>query len=202
MLDLSQSEVHPDPLVQLRRWVDEAEQTGSPWPDVMVLATATLDGFPSARAVVMRGLDDSGLVFDTDHQSRKAAELRANPRGAAVFLWPEHQRQARVEGSVATVPAEESDQRFRAAPREQRLAILASSQGQVLASREDLARRLRELSDAYAGREVPRPGHWGGYRLRPSSVELWQARSDRLHDRLVYRRPAEGDEWVVERLSP
>ncbi|MDP8992949.1 MAG: pyridoxamine 5'-phosphate oxidase [Actinomycetota bacterium] len=201
MRRLGEGEGEPDPLVELGRWLDDAKRAGSPWADAMVLATSTPDGRPSARAVVMRELDHRGLVFDSDYQSRKAAELRDNPVGAAVFLWPEHQRQARVEGPVETVPAGESDRRFRAAPREQRLAIVASMQSQVVAGPEELERRVGELEETYAGREVPRPDHWGGYRLRPLAVELWQARPNRLHDRLLYRRRHEGG-WIVERLSP
>jgi pyridoxamine 5'-phosphate oxidase len=140
------------------------------------------------------------LVFDSDYQSRKAEELEANPWAAVVFLWPQLQRQARGEGRVERLSAEESDRRFAAAPREQRLAVHASLQSQVVADPEDLSRRLKELEEAYSGLDVPRPAHWGSYRLVPEVIELWQGRPDRLHHRLRYRRGEGG--WRVERLSP
>ncbi len=167
----------------------------------MSLATCSAVGRPSVRAVVLRDLDGSGLAFDSDYQSRKAAELWANPWAATVFLWPDLQRQVRVEGPVEPVTAEESDRRFRAAPEEQRLAILASLQSRVVAGRRELERRLEELEKAFAGADVPRPSHWGGYRLRPDEVEFWQGRANRLHDRLLYRRRGE-EGWSMERLSP
>lgn len=188
-------------MAQLRAWLHEAESTGSAWADVMVLATSSLAGRPSARAVVMRGFDEAGFVFDSDHQSRKAVELADNPWGAVVFLWPHLQRQVRGEGRVERLSAEESDRRFAAAPRQQRLAIHASLQSQVVAGTEELTRRREEVEAACWGRDVPRPAHWGSYRLRPDLIELWQGRSDRLHDRLLYRRLS-GTGWSMERLSP
>ncbi len=189
-----------DPVVQLRAWLEEAVGTGSEWAEVMVLATSTPAGRPSARAVVMRHFDQAGFVFDSDYQSRKARELEANPWAAVVLLWPLLQRQVRGEGRVERLSAEESDRRFAAAPREQRLAIHASLQSQVVAGAEELTRRREELEAAYVGVDVSRPAHWGSYRLVPEVIELWQARPDRLHDRLLYRRGTDG--WSMQRLSP
>lgn len=200
MSRLDEREAGADPVAQLRAWVEEAAATGSEWAEVMVLATSTPTGRPSARAVVMRQLDEAGLVFDSDYQSRKAQELEANPWSALVFLWPRLQRQARGEGRVERLSAEESDRRFAAASREQRLAIHASLQSQVVGDAEELSRRLKELEEAYSGLDVPRPAHWGSYRLVPEVIELWQGRPDRLHHRLRYRRVEGG--WRMEHLSP
>ena len=190
-----------DALAQLRSWIDQARASEEPWAEVITLATCGREGRPSARAVVLRDLDESGLAFDSDYQSRKAEELRANPWAAAVFLWPARQRQVRVEGRVEPARAEESDARFAAAPREQRLAIWASPQSRVVTDPGQLEARRSRLEASYAGQEVPRPSRWGGYRLVPAAMEFWQARSDRLHDRLEYRRRPDGG-WQVERLSP
>jgi len=188
-------------LAQLQTWIQEAKDAGSRWAEVMSLATCDLDGRPSVRAVVMRGLDHSGLAFDTDHRSRKAAELRANPWAAVAFLWPELRRQVRIEGRVEPEAAEESDRRYRSVPREQRLAIRASLQSDVITGREQLEYSLSEVAQSFAGADVPRPSYWGGYRLDAGTVELWQERADRLHDRLRYRLLDDGA-WAVERLAP
>jgi pyridoxamine 5'-phosphate oxidase len=201
---LGDAPADPDPLVQLRAWLDDANAAGCPWAEVMSLATCGRAGQPAVRAVVLRELDQSGLAFDSDYQSPKAADLEANAWASVAFLWPQLQRQARARGEVEKTPSEESDRRFSAAPREQRLAIHASRQGQALSGPGELEARFKEAEQAFAGVDVPRPPHWGGYRLRPVEVEFWQGRADRLHDRLLYRREGGdgGEEWVVERLSP
>jgi pyridoxamine 5'-phosphate oxidase len=166
----------------------------------MTVATATPDGRPSSRAVVLTGWDERGLVFCTDDRSRKSAELAANPSVAAVFLWPGCQRQVRVEGRVAPVSDEESDQNFAATPRPARLAVWAARQGEVLADRSVLEQGWKEADDHYQ-EEVPRPPWWRGYRLEPHAFEFWEASPDGLHDRRRYDRLDNGT-WRVEQLAP
>jgi pyridoxamine 5'-phosphate oxidase len=197
--ELHETDVDADPVVQLRAWLAEAERVqGLGW-DTMVLATVA-DGRPSARAVILRGLDERGFVFFTDYRSRKARELEATGWAAVALVWPALERQVRAEGPVARVRDEESDAYFAGRPRGSRLAAWASHQSEVIAGRSVLEQRVAELIAEYDGREVPRPPFWGGYRLAPADVELWQGRPDRLHDRLRYRR-VDG-RWVLERLSP
>jgi pyridoxamine 5'-phosphate oxidase len=193
---LRSSDLHADPLEQFRRWFAEAEGAGIRAPNAMALAT----GGPSVRMVLLKEADERGFVFFTGYVSRKAGELDANPQAALLFFWDPLGRQIRVEGGVERVSAAESDAYFAMRPRASQLAALASQQSSVLSSREELDARVAELEREHDGREVPRPDHWGGFRVVPDSYEFWQHRDDRLHDRLRYRR--EGDDWVVERLSP
>ncbi len=197
---LGDEEAGPDPADQFRRWFDDALAVMEVAGDMMILATATPDGRPSARALLLRGHDERGLVFFTDTRSRKGAELAANPRAAAVLVWPPLERQVRVEGPVALVADEEADAYFAGRPRGHRLSAWASHQSTPLSGREELDARMARL-DAEHGPEVPRPPWWGGYRLAPVEWEFWQGRPNRVHDRVCYRR-APGGGWTRVRLSP
>ena len=189
-----------DPVERFQEWFREAEQAGVEVPEAMTLATAAPDGAPSARMVLLKGADEEGFVFYSGYVSRKAGELEANPRAALVFYWRPLGKQIRVEGRVERVSAAESEAYFATRPRGSQLAAWASQQSRSLPSREELERRYAELEREYEGREVPRPPHWGGFRLRPEAIEFWEHRENRLHDRTRYARAREG--WSVERLSP
>jgi pyridoxamine 5'-phosphate oxidase len=188
-----------DPLLRARDWLDEAVAAGVPEPDAAALATASADGRPSVRFVLMRGVDERGLRFFTNYGSRKGRELDANPVAALAMWWPGLQRQLRAEGPVERLSDEESDAYFASRARGSRLGAWASRQGTVIPGREVPDDRLAELGERY-GEEVPRPEYWGGYLLRPVAVEFWEGRANRLHDRTHFLR--EGDGWRSERLSP
>lgn len=192
----------PDPVVELRRWLDEARAAGLHEPDAMTLATSTPSGTPSARMVLLRGLGDDGLRFFTNHESRKAAELAANPQAAVVLSWgPPLRRQARVEGVVERLPEADSLAYFRSRARESRLAAWASPQSTGIADRDELDRAYDAAAERFAGvDDIPLPAFWGGYRLVPRAVELWQNRPNRLHERARYERGANG--WSRVRLAP
>ena len=199
---LEESELEPTWLAQLARWLEEAVRAGGPEPNAMVLATASRDGAPSARTVLLKSLDERGLAFYTNLSSRKGRELAANPRAALVFPWLSLQRQVIVEGPVAAVEDEEADAYFASRPHGSRLAALASPQSQRVESREQIDRTYAALAERHPeGAEVPRPREWGGLRVAPTRVEFWQGRANRLHDRLCYRRTDAGA-WVIERLAP
>lgn len=195
MSELLEDHVAPDPLEQFRRWFAEASAD-----DRMALATAAADGAPSVRMVLLKGADTDGFLFFTGYESRKGGELEANPRAALLFHWASLGRQVRVEGRVERVSPAESDAYFATRPRASQLAATASRQGRALANRAQLDEAVAALEREYAEREIPRPKHWGGYRLRPHTYEFWQHRGDRLHDRLRYA--IDGDGWRLERLSP
>jgi pyridoxamine 5'-phosphate oxidase len=197
---LTEEELDPDPIRQFHRWFEEATLSKIAEPNSMVLATASADGLPSARIVLLRGYDERGFVFFTNYESRKGRELEANPHAALVFHWHELDRQVRVEGPVAQVSAQESDTYFQSRPAGSRLGAWASRQSEVIADRESLEARFGALEIQYADGHVPRPEHWGGYRVFPTVIEFWQGRPNRLHDRLRYTR-SEGD-WLIERLAP
>ncbi len=199
---LQKAELAADPVSQFRLWYAAAEAAGLAEPGAMALATATADGRPSVRLVLLRGFDARGFVFYTNYDSDKARDLAANPRAAAVFWWEPLARQVRLEGPVAPIAAAESDAYFAGRPRGSQVGAWASPQSQVIESRADLVDRVQAAGSRFAGAApVPRPPNWGGYRLTPVVVEFWQGRVNRLHDRLRYRQSAAGD-WVIERLAP
>ncbi|MFO0930222.1 MAG: pyridoxamine 5'-phosphate oxidase [Gemmataceae bacterium] len=200
-MGLREADVAADPIAQFRVWFDQAVQAGIPDPDGMTLATATPDGFPSSRIVLLKGLSDAGFVFFTSYEGRKARDLAANPRAALCFYWSQLERQVRVEGVVELTSPVESDTYWATRPRGSQVSAWASHQSDVVARREVLESRLAELETKFTGRDVPRPVMWGGYRVKPGLVEFWQGRANRLHDRLRYRRLESGT-WLIERLAP
>ena len=197
---LDENTVDRDPLILFQRWLDEAIAAGFHLPEAMTLATATPDGKPSARLVLLKQVDTRGFVFFTNYNSPKARDLDSNPQAALVFYWPQFERQVRVDGTVERTSAAESDAYFKTRPRESQIGALASPQSDVIASREFLEQQAGGLEKRYEGHEVPRPAHWGGYRLRPGRIEFWKGRPSRLHDRIVYER--QGDAWSIKRLAP
>jgi pyridoxamine 5'-phosphate oxidase len=198
---LSEKDLARDPFRQFEKWFQEAEAAKIPETNAAVLATAARDGRPSARMVLLKGVDGRGFVFYTNYDSRKGRELEANPRAAFVFPWIALERQVIVEGAVTRVAREESEAYFHSRPRASQLAAWASPQSSILAGREALDDAMKATERKYAGREAPLPPNWGGFRIVPETVEFWQGRRSRLHDRLRYRREASGA-WVIERLAP
>lgn len=198
---LDVGDVDPDPVAQVHRWLADARDAGVVEPNAMVLATADRDGAPSARTVLLKGLDGRGFTFYTQLRSAKGAELLANPRAALVFPWHAMDRQVVVEGRVVLVDRDEVAAYFVSRPRGSQLAAWASPQSQVVGDRAELEARWAEADARWPdGEPVPVPDHWGGFRVVPASVELWQGREARLHDRLRYRRV--GDAWILERVAP
>jgi pyridoxamine 5'-phosphate oxidase len=197
--ELTEADLLDDPLALLRRWYAEA-QAAAPRADAMTLATATPDGHPSARIVLLKGIEDDGVTFFTNYESRKGGELEANPHAALVLLWPAIDRQVRLAGAVRRLSAQESDAYFATRPRGSQLGAWASQQSRPLRDRAQLDERFAQAEARYAGRPVPRPPHWGGFKLVPQEVEFWQARPNRLHDRFAYVRDPGG--WTRTRLAP
>ena len=195
---LDEAEVEPDPLRQFARWFEEAGEAGIRAPEAMAAATATRDGRPSVRMVLLKGFDERGFVFFTGYESRKGQELAENPRAALLFYWDPRGRQVRIEGPVERVDEAQSEAYFRSRPRGAQISASVSPQSRVVESRAVLEERAAELEAR--GGEVPRPPPWGGLRVEPETYEFWQHRANRLHDRLRYRR-VDG-RWIVERLAP
>ena len=197
---LNKSNVDRDPIKQFAKWYQEATAFGIAETDAMTLATATKDGRPSARIVLLKDFDDRGFVFFTNYESRKAKDLAENPRACLVAYWLPVKRQVRIEGFVEQISETESEAYFQTRPLGSRIAAWASNQSEVVENRDALEQRYADLSERY-GEDVPRPPHWGGYRIDPEVIEFWQGRDNRLHDRLRYRLQADGT-WVIERLGP
>lgn len=197
---LDESNVSPDPITEFARWFEEAVKAEVQEPNAMTLASVGSAGAPSARIVLLKGFDARGFIFFTDYRSQKGTELEQNPRAAMVFYWPELERQIRITGTTTPIGREESEAYFRTRPRGSRISAWASHQSQVIASRKLLEDRVPELERRYPGDDVPLPPYWGGLRVVPESVEFWQGRTSRLHDRIRYTKTA--DAWRIERLSP
>ena len=196
---LNEADVAADPFTQFQRWFDEALRAELPMANAMTIATAGADGAPAARIVLLKGIDHDSFVVYTNYLSRKGRELAVNPRAALLFHWTDLEREVRIEGSVEKVSAAESDEYFASRPLGSRHAAIASPQSETVASRADLEARFAAAAAAH-GEAAPRPSHWGGYRVKPVSVEFWQGRPSRLHDRLLYTR--QGERWTIARLAP
>ncbi len=198
---LSESDLDPNPIAQFQAWFDQALAAGIPEPNAMTLATASADGQPSARMVLLKEVNDDGFVFYTNYSSRKGRELAVNPQAVLVFYWHALGRQVRITGQVTKTSRAEAKAYFQTRPPGAQLGAWASSQSSVLASRDVLEATVSKLEAKYVGKAIPLPPHWGGYRLRPDAIEFWQSRLNRLHDRLRYTRQSDG-RWKIERLSP
>jgi pyridoxamine 5'-phosphate oxidase len=197
---LTESDLNPDPIRQLQDWLRYAEEAKLMDPTAMVLATSTPDGKPSARVVLLKSVDNGGLVFYTNYESRKGKELRQNPRAAVLFYWDVLLRQVRVEGKISVLSEAESFEYFKTRPFMSRIGAWASKQSEVLPDRNVLEQEVRRLEKEFDGKEIPLPPNWGGFRLIPSAFEFWQGRESRLHDRFHYLLHKE--RWIIERLSP
>jgi pyridoxamine 5'-phosphate oxidase len=200
--DLAEAHAGTDPHALFKRWFDDARDAGIYLPESMAVATATPDGAPSVRQVLLKGHGPDGYVFYTNYDSRKAAELEANPQAALLFHWATLHRQVRIEGTVTRTTLAESEAYHASRPRGSRVAAWASRQSAELESRQALEARFIENDARFPGEDVPLPPFWGGYRVRPERIEFWQGRANRMHDRLLFRRAPQGDAWTVVRLSP
>lgn len=198
---LTEKEVAADPISQFAKWFAEALDGGLYEPNAMTLATATHDGKPSARTMLLKGFDKTGFTFYTNYLSRKGKEISKNPAACIVFFWPELERQVRIEGTLEKVSKEESEKYFQSRPKESQLGAIASQQSQVIPSRDTLENTWKELIEKFADKDVPKPAYWGGYVLKPQIVEFWQGRPGRLHDRIVYKR-SDKSSWKIVRIAP
>ena len=200
-IELRRKDLDPNPFKQFAKWYASAEAAHPKLPNSMTLATATRDGRPSARMVLLKGFDEDGFVFFTNYDSQKGRELEENPNAALVFYWASIDRQVRVEGSVTKTSREESEEYFQTRPADSRLSAWASKQSSPVSSRQVLEDEMKRLASEYQDKEIPLPPYWGGYRLVPKVIEFWQNRPGRLHDRFRYTRQSDGN-WLIERLSP
>ncbi len=198
---LDETSAGPEPLMLFQRWFEEARHAGIDLPEAMTLATATREGQPSARTILLKQADATGFVFYTNYNSRKGRELEVNPFASMVFHWAPLEYQVRVEGTVTKTSAADSDAYFQTRPRESQIGAIASAQSEVIEGRENLDKRVVELTRLYENRPLERPAHWGGYALKPMRIEFWKGRIGRLHDRLVFERQPD-DNWRITRLSP
>ena len=198
---LDEKLIDRDPIKQFQAWLNDAMEAKLPLPEAMTLATATPDGRPSARMVLLKQVDHDGFVFFTNYRSAKARQLDANPYAALVFYWAQLDRQVRVEGSVTRTSAQESRDYFQTRPRESQIGAWASAQSEVISARDVLEQRGLELESLYCDREIDCPEHWGGYRLKPERIEFWKSRVGRLHDRILYELQPD-DSWTISRLAP
>ena len=198
---LLDNDLDPNPFTQFGRWFDEAKAKQPQLPEGMTLSTAALDGVVSSRVVLLKGFDQRGFSFFTNYNSRKGAQIHDNPLAALCWWWPVLERQVRAEGAIVKTTEEESEAYWKTRPRGSQIGAWASDQSKVILGRGALEQRFQELDATYRGVDVPRPPHWGGYRVIPNMIEFWQGRDDRMHDRFVYRL-RESKDWVIERLSP
>lgn len=197
---LDKADVLPDPVAQFRQWFDAALTANVPEPNAMHVSTVTVEGRPDGRIVLLKDVSDAGFVFYTNYESRKGRELIGHPFATLTFFYPELERQIRIEGRVEKVSSEESDAYFSSRPRGSQIGAWVSHQSLVINNRDVLETRQRELEAQFSGQPIPRPPYWGGFRVVPDVLEFWQGRPSRLHDRIRYRK--EGDNWIIERLSP
>jgi pyridoxamine 5'-phosphate oxidase len=198
---LEESEVAQDPIEQFERWWDQAINAGIDEINAMTLATVSMTGAPSARMVLLKGYDENGFVFFTNYESRKGDELAKNPQVCLVFFWKELERQIRIEGIASKLSEGDSDAYFHSRPESSRIGAWVSPQSRIIAGREVLDEMQRETEEKFNGKQIPRPPHWGGYLVKPISIEFWQGRPSRLHDRLLYSIDESGI-WKIERLAP
>jgi len=198
---LSEKDTNSDPIKQFEKWFNEALEAEVQEPTAMTLATATLDGRPSARIVLLKGFDNNGFVFYTNYLSRKGKEIAKNPLGALLFFWGTLERQVRIEGVIEKVSREDSEKYFQTRPRASQLGAIASPQSQEIADREILDKKYGEVEAEYTDKDIPKPSYWGGYVLKPRLVEFWQGRESRLHDRILYKK-IDNQNWKKVRLAP
>ncbi len=198
---LLESDIDSDPIKQFEKWFNESTQIGIKYPNAFVLATSSKDGLPNARFLLLKGFDKDGFVFYTNSESIKGIELKNNPQAYMVFWWDIVERQVRISGDIYQVSDRDSDDYFKTRPRGSQIGAWASKQSTVIDSRDILASSYKDIEKKYEGLDIPRPPYWRGYRLKPNSIEFWQGRPDRLHDRLRYRL-TEDIRWIIERLSP